>query len=154
MSLVGQRPQIGSRLVVILCGPAGAGKTTAARASGLDVFDRDDAEWLSEKQFTARLADLARDPHARAVVIRSGATSSARAKAARLVGATHVYLLTEDRRELARRVRARNRSDKVQGMTSVAGWFDCFDRVDNVRDFPGWPVVFAQGAELRASEAW
>jgi guanylate kinase len=144
----------GPRLVVILCGPAGAGKTTAAHASGLDVYDRDDAEWSSEKQFTARLADLARDPHARAVVIRSGATSSARAKAARLVSATHVYILTEDRRALARRVRARNRTDKVQGMISVNSWFDRFDRLDNVPDFPGWPEVLTTVVPVNTSEAW
>lgn len=141
-------------MVVILCGPAGAGKTTAARASGLTVYDRDDPEWHSEKQFTAKLAELALDPHARAVVIRSGATSSARAKAARLVGATHVYLLTEEPTELTRRVRQRNRADKVQGMTSIRSWFDKFDRADNVPDFPGWPAVFAGEADLHVSEAW
>lgn len=142
------------RLVVILCGPAGAGKTTAARASGLDVYDRDDPEWTSEKQFTTRLADLAGDPHARAVVIRSGATSSARAKARRLTAATHVFVMTEDPAELARRVRERNRVDKVAGMTSIKGWFERFDRADGVRDFPGWPTVFAGTQELDTSEAW
>lgn len=143
-----------SRMVVVLCGPAGAGKTTAARQSGLEVFDRDDPEWHSEKQFTTRLADLARDPNARAVVIRSGATSSARAKATGLVSATHVYLLTEDPKELSRRVRGRDRADKVQGMTSIASWFAKFDRSDGVSDFPGWPAVFSRSAELRTSEAW
>lgn len=148
-------PQIGSqRLVVILCGPAGAGKTTAARASGLEVFDRDDPEWSSEKQFTTRLADLARDPTARAVVIRSGATSSARRKTATLVGATHVFVLTADIPELERRIRERNRADKVAGVQSVRSWFAKFDRDDGVRDFPGWPAVFAGVESLQASEVW
>lgn len=143
-----------SRLVVVLCGPAGAGKTTAARLSGLEVFDRDDPEWRTEKQFTTRLADLARDPNAQAVVIRSGATSSARAKAARLVGATHVFVLLEDPKELTRRVRERNRADKVQGMTSIKGWFEKFDRLDNVPDFPGWPAVLTTIAPVGISEEW
>lgn len=148
-------PQIGSqRLVVILCGPAGAGKTTAARASGLDVFDRDDPEWSSERQFTAALSALARDPKARAVVIRSGATSSARARAAKLTAATHVYLLTESLAELERRVRERNRVDKVAGLQSLRSWFRRHDRDDGVPDFPGWPAVFAGVAPLNTSEAW
>ena len=67
-----------ARLVVLLFGPAGAGKTTAARSSGLTVFDRDDEKWSGERQFTQALRRLALDPSARAVVIRSGATSSAR----------------------------------------------------------------------------
>lgn len=147
--------QIGAqRLVVLLCGPAGAGKTTAARASGLQVFDRDDPDWLSEKHFTTRLADLARDPLAQAVVIRSGATSSARAKAARLVAATHVFVLTEPVPELERRIRERGRADKVAGVQSVRSWWHRFDRDDGVQDFPGWPAVLADGADLRSSEEW
>lgn len=142
------------RVVVVLCGPAGAGKTTAAHASGLDVYDRDDPQWSSEKQFTTRLADLARDPRAEAVVIRSGATSSARRKAAALVGATHVYVLTADVAELDRRIRERNRADKIAGVQSVRSWFAKFDRDDGVRDFPGWPAVFAGLRSLSTSEAW
>lgn len=143
-----------NRLVVVLCGPAGAGKTTAARSSGLDVYDRDDPEWSGERQFTARLAELATDPRVRAVVIRSGATSSARAKAAKLTGATHVFLMTEPLSELERRVRERNRADKVAGLTSLRSWFERHDRADGVRDFPGWPAVFAAEMDLRGSEAW
>jgi hypothetical protein len=147
--------QIGSqRLVVILCGPAGAGKTTAARASGLEVFDRDDPEWSSERQFTAALATLAINPTARAVVIRSGATSSARERARRLTAATHAYLLTEPLPELERRVRERDRTDKVAGLQSLRSWFERRDRDDGVPDFPGWPAVFAGVTPLSTSEAW
>lgn len=126
------------RTVVLLCGPAGAGKTTVARASGLTVYDRDDPEWTSERQFTQALARLATDPHAQAVVIRSGATSSARARASRLINATHVFLLLADPQELERRIRERNRADKVAGVISVRDWFARFDRDDQVVDFPGW----------------
>lgn len=129
------------RLVVLLCGPAGAGKTTTAHESGLTVYDRDDPQWTSEKQFTDALAQLAVDPHARAVVIRAGATSSARAKAAALTGATHTYLLTADPAELGHRVARRNRADKQAGLASIRTWFERHDRDDDVEDFPGWPAV-------------
>ncbi|MFJ4168506.1 hypothetical protein ACIPY3_03240 [Paenarthrobacter sp. NPDC089714] len=130
-----------ARTVVVLCGPPGAGKTTAARQSGLQVFDRDDRQWSSEKQFTEALAALSSDRRARAVVIRTGATSAARAKAAQLVAATHVYLLTADQNELTNRIRQRDRADKVNTLVGVRTWFERFDRADGVRDFPGWSGV-------------
>lgn len=130
-----------TRMVVVLFGPAGAGKTTAARASGLDVFDRDDAQWSGEKDFTRALAGLAGDLDARAVVIRSGATSSARTKAVRLVGATHAFVVLAEPRECIKRVQRRGRSDKRFGVASVGRWFDLFDRGDGVTDFPGWDAV-------------
>lgn len=143
-----------ARMVVLLCGPAGAGKTTAARESGLVVFDRDDPEWITEKQFTSRIKELATDASAQAVVIRAGAKSSARARWAAMVGATHIYVMTLPKAELADRVRTRHRADMVRGLSSIKGWFDSFDRTDNVQDFPGWPTVMAGETALKASEAW
>lgn len=150
-----------TRLVVLLCGPAGAGKTTAARASGLNVFDRDEPQWRSERDFTAALAALGRDDTARAVVIRAGATSSARARSARLIRATHVYLLTAPPRDLGHRVVRRNRADVRHGLASIKSWFARFDRDDGVLDFPGWGAISpgcaapASGAPvLRTSRRW
>ena len=140
--------------MVILCGPPGAGKTTAARASGLQVFDRDDDEWSSEAQFRRRIADLSRTPTAQAVVIRAGASSSARAKAAVLVGATHTFLLTEHKRELAHRVATRNRADKVTGLASIRTWFDKFDDRDGVRLFPGWDALDLGVTSGATSREW
>lgn len=129
------------RVVVVICGPAGAGKTTVAEASGLEVYDRDDPRWLSERQFMAALRRLASDPGARAVVIRTGATSSARARARALVGATHCFVLVEPRDVLRERVRERRRADFVQGIASIDRWFAAFDREDGVQVFPGWEAV-------------
>lgn len=129
------------RLVVLLCGPAGAGKTTTARQSGLTVYDRDDPHWTSERQFTDALAALGRDPHARAVVIRTAPSSTARAKAAELCGATHTYLLLADPAELGRRIARRGRSDKAATLASIGAWFDRHDRDDDVQDWPGWSAL-------------
>jgi 5-methylcytosine-specific restriction endonuclease McrA len=133
-------PQTG-RLVVLLCGPAGAGKTTAARHSGLTVYDRDDPQWTGERHFLAALRRLGRTPTARAVVIRAGASSSARAKAAALVQATHVYLLTAPPDELGRRIAHRGRADAQQGLASIRTWHAQHDQDDGVRAFPGWDAL-------------
>jgi len=105
------------------------------------VYDRDDPQWKSERQFVEAVSHLSSDPDATAVVIRSGATSSARAKAIALVGATHAYMVMLDRATLARRIATRNRHDKVQGLASLRSWFDSLDRYDAVEDFPGWPAI-------------
>ncbi len=129
------------RRVVVLCGPPGAGKTTAARQSGMTVFDRDDPVWASEQQFTTSIARLAADPHARAVVIRSGATSGARARTRDLVAASHVFVMLADRQELVNRIKGRGRDDKVRTVAGVKTWFDRFDRNDGVQPFPGWSGI-------------
>lgn len=129
------------REVVILCGPPGAGKTTAARLSGLPIYDRDDPQWTSEHQFTEALALLANDRSARGVVIRSGASSSARARAARLVNATHVFIMTAERDELISRITRRGRADRIKTIAGVDTWFNRFDRDDAVGSFPGWSAV-------------
>lgn len=132
------------RHVVLLCGPPGAGKTTAAHASGLPVYDRDDAHWQSEANWNSELAKLGRDRSAQAVVIRSGATSSARARTARMIAATQTYVVLAPREELRRRVRDRGREDMVRTLMGIDQWLSRYERDDKVRDFLGWAALDAQ----------
>lgn len=139
------------RVVVILCGPPGSGKTTAARASGLEVYDRDDPHWQGEAHFRAAISQLAHRPDAHAVVIRSGATSSARAAAARLTGATHTYLLTAPRDELRARIAGRGRHDTAGATRGVDTWLKQYDRDDAVPDFPDWPTIWQTTGNANSS---
>lgn len=141
-------------MVVLLCGPPGAGKTTAARASGLQVFDRDDARWRSESAFRDAIHHLASDRSARAVVIRSGATSSARRSAANLIGATHTFMLLADVQVLRQRIRDRRRADFIRGVASLDRWFERFDRADGVQDFPGWGDLAGSMPIGSTSRSW
>lgn len=142
------------RTVVVLFGPPGAGKTTTARASGLVVLDRDDPQWSGEAQFAAALDSLGAASRARAVVIRSGATSTARRRVVEQVRATHWFLVLAPREELARRVRARRREDLVRTLAGIDRWFRRFDRDDDVPDFPGWAAALAPPALGVTSTDW
>lgn len=142
------------RRVVLLCGPPGAGKTTVAHASGLVVFDRDDERWTSEQRFRSALAAIGASPRARAVVLRAGATSRARATTAALIRPTHAFLLTHHRDELRRRVRERARHDLAPSLRGIDSWLADFDRLDGIADFPGWESIDADVSPPVVSTAW
>lgn len=98
------------RKVILVCGPPGAGKSTYAHTLGLDVYDLDDERWdWNEGLFKAELVRLRENPKARAVVIRTGATLSARQRAASMCGATDVVVLDTDLPTCLARIRKRGR---------------------------------------------
>ena len=114
-----------ARRVVLVCGPPGAGKTTYARSLGLQVYDRDDPQWASEKQFVAAIRRLRHEANAQAVVIRTGATASARDRAAALIGATEIEILDVDLETCIQRIRQRGRTTPPMSVQIVAarGWW-------------------------------
>lgn len=125
-----------TRRVVLVCGPPGAGKTTYAHSLGLQVYDADDACWPSEQTFRASIARLATQRDAQAVVIRAGATRSARGKAALLIGATEVLLLDVDEAECIRRVQARGGAQVHREITAIRQWWERFKADDDDAEPP------------------
>lgn len=114
------------RRVVLVCGPPGSGKTTRAHelaAEGLRVFDRDDDQWSGESHFVAAAREYCARPDARAVVIRAGATSRARARAVRQFAPSEVELLMVDQDELHRRITTRGRPGQSHQHRACREWF-------------------------------
>lgn len=137
------------RLVVVLIGPPGAGKTTAAHESGLDVYDSDDPRWSGEQEFRQAISRLATNPHARAVVIRSGATGAARRKAAALVAATHLYVIAPGKDICTHRVKARGRPGWEREVQGVISWYARTDPRTHPQTFPGWGAIMDSTTDTR-----
>ena len=115
------------RLVLLVCGPMGAGKTTYAHSTGLPVFDLDDEHWQgNEEAFRRALRQLGADPAAHAVVIRSGARIASRRMWARTIDATDPPTMLVPPKEVAiARVIERNRPrpSMRRQIAAVHAWY-------------------------------
>lgn len=99
------------------------------------MFDFDDARWRYDVAlFNEALAGLAGRPDVRAVVIRSGATVSAREAAAELVGATETLVFAVPVDECVRRIkrRGRPRPPLYQQVAAAKDWWRKYEPVDAV----------------------
>ncbi len=146
------------RLVVVIFGPSGAGKTTIARTLPLQIFDRDDPQWFGkgEKVFREEIRKLAHNPQAQAVVIRAGATSSARHTSLVDVGATHAFLVLPSKDVCHHQAGHRRRQDVRTSHASIETYYAKFDHDDGLPMWPGsWErakdVLLTAGPLVRGS---
>lgn len=134
------------RVVVLLFGPSGAGKTTIAQASPrrFTIYDRDDPRWrnVGEPGFKRAIASIATNPEAQAIVIRSGPTSAARARTIQLIAATHACLVAPSRTTCHQQAGHRRRGDVRNSHAYIDSWFERFDHDDRMPYWPGsWDLI-------------
>ncbi|WP_205849881.1 AAA family ATPase [Nakamurella flava] len=137
------------RRVVLVLGPPGSGKSTFARSLGLPVFDLDDERWRgNDFRFRQAVETAALAPAAKCVVIRTGATATARAAARRLCDPTEVVVMDTDEAVCVERVRRRGRAPIDFQLNGIRDWFasdrsDLSDAVDggSYGDVVAAPVV-------------
>lgn len=116
-----------TRQVVVIFGPPGAGKTTHASTLGLPLYDQDDPHWTSPRHFTAALDALGADPHAQAVVIRSGATPTSRTKTLTRCRATEHLILTTDLATCTHRIRTRGNPHPYREIAAARDWWERYE---------------------------
>jgi broad-specificity NMP kinase len=118
-------PDDGSRYVLLVVGPPGSGKSTLAvqlaAEHGLEVFE---AEMFAGRRptFRDRVAALASDPLARAVVVRCCPTMAEQHEFEQLAGASETVVLDVDPDECARRIAARGRATWRGEVAAARRW--------------------------------
>lgn len=131
-----------TRTVAVLFGPPAAGKSTAAGQAGLTIYDRDAPQWRAagERAFRGALEAIRLDDDARAVIVRTGATTRARQQTLERVRATHAWIMLTPADVCRSRARARARGPVKRDYAAIQKWWAAYDHADDVPEWPGaWP---------------
>lgn len=156
----------GTRCVVVLFGPPGAGKSTVAgtRPAGWECFDYDAFVWLGEshrseanrsakaRAFTRELTALGRRDTVSAVVIRVGADPAARSRTMHQCRATYAYRVDPGEPECLRRLSVRSGTVTAYARKGVNDWY----RAGAGHDLPAWPGAWplVEPVSVGGSRPW
>jgi adenylate kinase family enzyme len=123
-----QRQPGASRVVILVIGPPGSGKSTMARhlaeGAGLALFDRDEPQWRDDdRAFLHAVRIACQRANARVVIVRSGTTPVARARIIRTTRPTRILAMNTSEEECLRRIKERQRGDLAWQAHGIAKWF-------------------------------
>lgn len=117
------------RLVIVLAGPTGAGKTHWIYRAGLDLLDWE-SSGRNQHNFLAYCAAIRHDRTARVAVERQLPRAAEREIYARAVDADAVYVLRPDLEVVLERIAARGRRAMWHEMDAARRWFDIYQSAE------------------------
>lgn len=123
------------RLVVVIAGPTGAGKTTWAQRAGLDVLDWESAGRSAER-FLAMCAVVRYDRRARVAVERQAPLAVERETYAYATDASRIYVLAPPLEVTLERIALRGRRAMWHELGAAHRWYGAYQPTDKHRPPP------------------